>query len=263
MRSVVTEWFVSTFIKRRWTLLTFAGTFLAPAVQWVFNNVPIFAAHLYAPSAAKWLYVVCFLVCLAIVQALAWGEQHRAVRNLTGKPQMTVEPHASGVCCLVVKNSGDQVATNITALDLVIASKVVGAVWKVKFEMLGSLAPEDGSVGHLNYWIENRGGIRQLDIASMLCESAQQFVNDCPLTLVFSNIGPPKRTWHSHFLLRVDLIDREKNLTVEYVNSGEVPKGHMVCSACVMPPAPWTARPKKLFHGLKRRDRSTPLPSPE
>jgi hypothetical protein len=249
MEPVFVAWFRSTFIKRRWTVLTPAGTFLAPAIQWLVNHVSAFPDDLRTASvwtAPWWLWVLCFMLCFSVAQILGWVEQHKMVRELSGRPDVTLEVRYNTHFLLKTNNVA---AVDLTIQDIVIpfparttqrleqlADATVrpeersGVVfydsWKIIFERLQAA---DQWPKPLPYRLP---GVAIQDDIKVIFD---QLISDVevPLTLVFSNLGPPKRSWHSHYkLIYRTLTYGTKQLSVQHISIGEVKPGKTTCLCC-------------------------------
>ena len=227
MSSLFVEWFRSTFIKRRWTVLTPAGTLIVPAIQWLVNHFSPSVWH-----APYWLYILCFLSCFLIAQIFAWVEQHQKVRELTGRPEVTLRVTEVNNT-FIVRTPG--VALDVTIKDITIKHPdllistgsdasakptplEVEREWIVRFEPLQDLHKDD--IAPLTYKISGAGS----DMLNVLCQFNGINEIDFPIVLVFSNLGGPKRSWHSHYVLNYN--KASERLCVTHVDVGEVKKGN-------------------------------------
>lgn len=220
MRSMFAEWYTSTFIKRRWTVLTPASTFIAPAIQWLVNHLSVFPADLRTASvwqAPGWLYALCFVVCFAGVQVLAWVEQHRKVRELSGRPTIVMQFRDDNLAPLL-RVTGNFPAIDISGSRIVIAVPIdiaknvtgtrvdnqVTAGWSpsesmISFSSIASLI--EGDIGSFRYRVFGVG--QDITSLRLLFESISPNRDlEFPFVLYFSNQGPPKRTWHAHYMVR-------------------------------------------------------------
>lgn len=249
MDSAFTVWFKSIFIKRRWTVLTLGGLIATP-IQWLINHLSALPADLKTASvwqAPWWMYALCFILSLWIAQILAWCEQHRIVRELTGRPDVTLEINDGGEL-FVLKNSS-RTAVDITIDDMPIQfpgqqiqhieKLASGPItlqigWIIKFDSVQAIHAMGTAI--MNYRIPGlvsaSGFTPPENVKSKVRMILDQFGDNAdleyPITLMFSNLGPPKRTWHSHY----NLIYRAKRLSVEHIDIGEVKIGQMECSCC-------------------------------
>jgi signal transduction histidine kinase len=249
MRHPFGEWFVSTFIKRRWTVLTPAGTFLAPGVQWLVNHLSVFPEDLHKASvwqAPWWLYVMCFLVCFMAAQIFAWFDQHMRLRELTGMPGLTMELTTDNAFLVTV----DSPAYEVTIADVVLpkpdknmefARKVFanmfaeGGVqpfyhsnWIIKFKGLPVVKPGDRSV--IVPFVAAMSLLPGQVLPYILQAIATSNEQELPITLSYDNTKSPKRTWHAHFVVTYRVTPEK--LGLRHVETGEVNPRNNICSCC-------------------------------
>ncbi len=164
-----------------------------------------------------WLWVISVMVCFALTQIMAWVEQHRLVREVSGRPDVTVTANWTGIggsFLFVLENSSSHVAVNISALDIDLpfpqriiaegealknAFKITTALppenrWIVQFRAVDRLSGQLGNLETLNHEIVNSGSLRKNDLRGILDEYATDVEVRVPFVLVFSNLGQPKRT---------------------------------------------------------------------
>jgi hypothetical protein len=194
------------------------------------------------------------MVCFSVAQVLGWAEQHRIVRELSGRPDVTIKANydgnPEGSFIFVLQNANNHVAVNIGALDIVLpfpkrviddneaietASGIAFATpqrneWVVRFELVDRLSGQLGDHEILNYDIDNAGMMQNRNLCYVLGTHATGPEANVPLTLVFSNLGDPKRTWHSHYFIRHEV--GSKRLTLAHVGVGELVRGKTCCSHC-------------------------------
>jgi uncharacterized protein YukJ len=180
-----------------------------------------------------------------VAQIFAWVEQHQKVRELSGRPNVSLRISHDGSSFMI--RTSDSVAVDLTIDDIAIskpvrhmlwvkefAASVVGSEnvpkvelphhWIVKFETLQDLHKDD--IATLPYRIPGSGK----DINNVLCQLIGSDTFCFPLTLMFSNLGAPKRSWHSHYVLNYN--SQSKGLYVTHIDIGEVKQGKGTCSCC-------------------------------
>jgi hypothetical protein len=226
-----------------------------------------------AASSHWWAWALAICVGLLLASYSAWNEQFKRNQEMSGKPDITIsfhyrDRHLSDFNSmkefprfrLTVKNSGQHVAVNISALPITVPiperirqlwkqqddhfaashqelslepSKEQPTHWEIYFRTIGGLSSQDSNGAVLDYSIKGNGPLQQ-DIAAVLSEIAE-FIDgsvkgSTPLTVVFSNTGNPGRTWHMHYALTYEI--PRKELTPRFVGTGEVNLGSNACSYC-------------------------------
>ena len=180
-----------------------------------------------------------------MAQVLGWREQHGIVKEMTGQPSIALSPSnvSEG---FIVRSSGKDVAVDVTVQDIVIPipAKILEQEakmiedsgiqvvypspksWIVKFQSIASVI--DGDITPMDYRIQNVGVLQAKDIKNVMAQIATDFDVDLPLTLAFSNLNGPKRTWHSHYVVNYNLIS--KALSLRHVGTAIVKDTQ--CSLC-------------------------------
>jgi hypothetical protein len=208
---------------------------LVGVAVWIVNWFHVWVPH-------WWVWGLAISVGLIAALVFAWVEQFNAVREVSGRPQLTSWFSETNV--LALRNSSDVPAMNISAHDITIPipehflranSEMVEASgfdhklrteWVVRFDTVQTLGHEDFS--SLIYRIDGMGSAQQslTDVMGQIIDWS--FQSGLPLTLVFSNLGEPIRTWHSHYVVTYNAAPR---LTSRHVGGGQVNR-HGLCSYC-------------------------------
>lgn len=220
------------------------------------------------PHLRPWVIGVG-IVALLFSSYRAWEMEFNLNRTLYGRPDIVVTcryrdrdsagfsikefPHFE----LVLKNTSQYTAVNIYALQMRVQiperiraaweaerkelqessghdpfTTPIPSQWIVSFDTIDVLAPSqvDGVV--LHYRIHNSGPLQQC-LSSVLSHLADvdTLRSQLQLTVVFSNLGTPVRTWHAHHELRYYLL-KKADLTARFVGFGAVPKGKVECPLC-------------------------------
>ena len=92
-------------------------------------------------------------------------------------------------------------------------------------------AIHDENPGILHYRIPHLNLGNGDNLVHVLEQVATNDKAEVPITVVFSNLGPPKRTWHSHCLLTYSV--SSKQMAIREPNFGEVNKEKSICARCV------------------------------
>jgi hypothetical protein len=201
-------------------------------------------------QAPWWLWVMSLMACLLVSQILAWAEQHRALREISGRPDVTAKATWTGVAgnfIFALENANSHVAINICAIDIVLPfpQKVIdeGEALKAEFGITtASPGPPNewivrfgqlGNIETLDYEILNASAPRIHDLGGILDKYATGIELRLPFVLVFSNLGDPKRTWHSHYILNHTY--GVSRITLDHVGVAEIPhkKPAPRCRYCI------------------------------
>jgi hypothetical protein len=228
-------------------VLTPAGTFIAPGIQWLVNHFAALPANLKIATvweAPGWLYLLCFVGCFAVVQIFGWVDQYKKVMELTGRPGVVAQMDGERI---KVENTNEHVAMEVTALEIVfeiedqqLAESSTKSVnedgdiswprhWFFSFFTVDSLV--QGSPSYLNCRITPNplGNVGIAGCMSYICKNG--FPVEFPLTILFFNVGPPKRQWHAHFKM---LQRPARQVEIKHKGTGEVHKNGR-CSVCDEP----------------------------
>ena len=257
MDSAFAAWLKSTFVKRRWILLTPTSLFVVPGFQWLMNHFSSIPTDLRTASvwqAPWWLYALSLMGCLNVSQIFSWNEQYKSVRTLSGRPEVTVIANYNGSpegsFIFVLQNSSIYVAVNISARDIVlpypertrlqekeleVASGISFPLprdnaWTVKFVPVDRLAGGPGEFADLDYTVD-AGLLRPKNLCLVFGEYSEAMEVNIPFTLVFSNLGDPRRTWHSHYIIEHRV--GSKRITMNHIAYEELAKGQVFCSRCL------------------------------
>jgi|SRR5579862_2431928 len=200
-----------------------------------------------------WMWTLAALCGLVIASYLAWREQFLAILELVGRPELTLK--VAEVHYFIARNSNEHAAVNVTAHEIVLdvpasiaaqysATSITSssdadaepsppAQWRVNFVPIDSLiALDNNSHGRpLDYtiWGVMEPYNRQLGT----CLGALSQSTDAQLALAFllsfSNLGSPKRTWHSHYDLSYSML--QQTMILKHIATAEVTHENK-CSRC-------------------------------
>lgn len=256
--------------ERRWIVLALPS-FLVGTLTLANKHIvllPSNAALDFLWKPKWWAWVMAVLVGLLLDAYLVWREQFKQNRELLGRPGVLLTwryhdknsqsfgPGDIEGLRLYLENSNEHVAVNVSALDITVPipervqeqhrrigrayaeiktrSEEMGIEpgnWIVSFDIIDKLSSTSGEVA-LSYHTENMGLLQQ-NISHVLSEIAgADLKSHLPLTLVFSNVGNPGRTWHMHYELEYSL-EEKKRLRTRALGFGEVPEGKSLCSRCL------------------------------
>lgn len=191
-----------------------------------------------------WTWGLSILFGIVVVSYLAWREQFLTARELAGRPDLTLSFTESGE--FLLRHSNSHAAVNITGKEIVLdvppqlsedvsttreidsaGQEKVLTEWRVSFHLIGSMVEHD--YGKLTYTIWGLGQLAHADLLSYLSILAKYENKDIPFTLAFSNLGAPKRTWHSHYNLKYEPLTQSIVPVHRYI--GEIDKCGL-CSHC-------------------------------
>jgi len=156
------------------------------------------------------------LLGLLIAMVAAWWEQSNRNRGLCGRPDVALVWIAQGdkkpEC--VVKNTGDFAAVNI------VSTRIVGTDWEMKFGTVDHLSNVDVPGKYLTYTVDPNETFNFGKVPAVF-----------PMTLTFSNLGEPKRYWHTHYEIAVfkggRIVSHHKSYSELYLK-----KKTLYCEAC-------------------------------
>lgn len=254
---------------RRWLVLALPS-FLVGTLTLVNDHIALLPSSVASAFPWKprwWAWVIALLLGLLLDAYLVWREQFKRNRELIGRPGvlLTSKYHDKNSqdfmpgdvegLRLYLENTNENVAVNVSALVIIVpipervqeqhrrikrAYDGIKAIsedattepknWIVSFGIIDSLSSRSGEAV-LSYRIENMGLLQQ-NISHVLSEVAGADFKSClPLTVVFSNVGNPGRTWHMHYELEYS-VGEKKRLGVRSLGFGEVSEGKSTCSRC-------------------------------
>lgn len=232
-------------------MLTPAGAFIVPGVQWIVNHLSAVSPDLRTASvwaAPWWLYALSFLACFSAVQILAWFEQHSRLREMTGMPQVVLELTVDNTFHVKTDKPAYAVCINEIVLQkpaasMELARKIYASKqaeyleagkpffhddWKLYFSDLPVIHP--GPPGMMACHIAGMTLVPFQVIPYVLGAIATSNEVELPLVLNYSNTGSPKRMWHAHFVL-VHHVNPQKTW-LRHIDTGEVYAGKTTCSRC-------------------------------
>src|SRR5258708_30191020 len=93
MGSVASELFSAVFLHRRRVLVLTLPTLLVGATAWVLDHFALLPSNIVLTKpfhAYWWLWVIAVLTGLVLSLAFAWVEQFKAVKTITGRPDVTL-----------------------------------------------------------------------------------------------------------------------------------------------------------------------------
>jgi hypothetical protein len=216
-------------------------------------SVLLRVAALFVPGPWKpewWAYVLAIMTGIIICAYISWHEQYTLRQEISGRPDVTlqVSPNRS----FLLRLGNDKVAVNVTIQDIIIPfpQHVIDLAesWK---EWVGASGSYDlsQSVQQKDFIVrwDTCQSLHRDDFVSLACtvvhtcndilfalDNAPNEYTDgtkkFPLVLIFSNLGEPKRTWHSHYVLLYEVMS--KNLSVRHLSIGEL-NNTRKCSGCL------------------------------
>ena len=234
-------------------MLTFPALLVGIATLWSNYITPLppnmFLAVLWRPHV--WTWVIAVLIGLLIASYVSWHEQYTLARENSEKPEAVMQVTRDGDFVVTT----DRPALGVLMEDVVLpkpqkhmdfARKVLASIvgkdpdlhgdqavlvteWKLKFDnALQVVLPSAAGIIHCRV---PGVGVGYPDILEYVFgELATSNELEIPLKLSFSNSGPPKRTWHSHYLLTYRV--NPKLIGLRHVGIGELAPNKTVCSCC-------------------------------
>jgi hypothetical protein len=255
--ALLAEYAKAVISRKRWIVLTLPAWIVGgmKALADAFPQVAFLSAF-HRPT--WWAWVAAGAIGLILAQAFAWREQQKHIYELSGRPELIVNVIDRGTLGFNVHNVTAHIAVIITASDIVvpIPARVMEkhkelyeglaitdtepeTEWAIRFETIDSLS--EGDYSDIGYRIEGVGQLQRTDLFYML----ENLTDDSgrttvvPFTLAFSNLGDPRRTWHSHYQLRHNILNgRKANLVSTGV--AEVNKETKRCRYCNQTKLPYT-----------------------
>lgn len=225
---------------------------LVAAIRFFMTRPKLLAGDLTAVADGKtplWVWGMSFLTGLLLASYFAWLEQFKTVQTLTGRPDVTlrITELPKRIARFVINNSNSHVAVNISALsiDFTIPEGIrqeqqstqnafgmpeldLPTKWVVKFGTVQALLQHQEET--LPFRIEGVGTLQTGELEYVLRNVATEVELRVPIVVTFSNLGPPTRIWHSHYLLKYNVAAR--TLVAEYITIGELFKSKTMCAGC-------------------------------
>lgn len=235
---------------RRWLCTTGPSIIVAVAtlINLYLEPLPqnMLAAFIWTPK--WWTWGLAILSGVLLATYLAWREQYLTTLELNGRPNVILLFRDDNLQASL-RLSGQIPAIDISAKEIVlpvpksIAVEITGTHFTVleksgeeytgvltecliSFGVVGALMPE--GIDNLPFTIR---GVPSTVTSprSLFRLIAPDYDLEFPFVLCFSNLGPPKRTWHSHYNVKYRPVSQ--SIVTAHLHMGETGKDGL-CSHC-------------------------------